>query len=92
MSYTTFRVLLYSVVTFLASLIQVVGPYLEKDTWPSLPRTILALLTALIGTASTIRAYYDGSALRTQQEAAQTVPIQIQKPNNEQHATAPTKD
>lgn len=80
MSYTTFRALLYFLITFLTSVGQVVIPVLQNNSWPTGPQVVLACLTGFIGGLVSLRAYYDGSALRTQQEAAQSVVITEIKP------------
>lgn len=58
------RAVLYVVLGFLPPLLNVVQPFLEKDTWPTLPRLALALLLGISGAAVALRAFYDGTVQR----------------------------
>lgn len=72
MNPTVFRATLYFAIAFLTPFSERLLSSLNNSTWPSAQQAIAAVLVATISGLVALRAYYDGSALRNEQEAKAT--------------------
>lgn len=65
-----FRGSLYFIASFLTSMVDKIGPFLDKGEWPSWPRMVLGFLIGTTNGVIAVRAFYDGSAERHKDEQA----------------------
>ena len=66
--YTLWRAFLYFFIAALPVLIEQTSEFLKADKWPTGPRFFFAMICAISSGLIALRAYYDSSVLRNQQE------------------------